>query len=90
MSSHPFGILMLLQFVCVCVRERERVTIKTKCGTNSEHGTNILKHEPSIQLTQQRYVCVRLLFFCLLSAEKLLTGDEKHRKNACRLIPLVY
>ena len=36
----------------------------------------------SIQLTQQRYVCVCLLtFFCLLSAEKLLTGDEKHRKK---------
>ena len=26
-------------------------------------------------------MCVCLLFFCLLSAEKLLTGDEKHRKK---------
>ena len=96
MSSHSFGILMLLQFVGVCVsvseRERECVTIKSKWRTNSKHDTNILKQKPKYLFNTAK-VCVRLLtffHFFMLSAEKLLTGDEKHRKKAFFLIPLVY
>ena len=68
--------------ICVCERERECVTIKTKCRTNSKHDTNILKQKPKYLFnTAKVCVCLLTFFFFMLSAEKLLTGDEKRTKK---------
>ena len=45
--------------------------MKTKCGTNSEHDTNI---------SAKVCVCLLTFFVCFRLKTELLTGDEKHRK----------
>ena len=64
--------------LCVCVWERERES-QWKQSAGRTASTTQTSAKYSINTAK---VCVCLLtFFCLLSAEKLLTGDEKHRKK---------
>ena len=72
------SFLWYIHAIAICERERERESQgKQSAGRTASTTQTFAKY--SINTAK---VCVCLLtFFCLLSAEKLLTGDEKRRKK---------